>query len=209
MIVVAATAMMAASKIIHHHLYLANLSHPSWSHPVVQNFTAVTRLGFSNSSLIVEHAANGTWNPADHIPKTEPSKFYTWFLAHELLFFAIRVPLQYYWHLWLERILPMRPRGDASMSAEKVSVGEGDQVREEEIVKRWIASGKVKRASLSWWNTFLKWILDITVGQFIFGVVDLVRATTWKRKFTYSGLDLVMVSRRRIWCLDMRVMCLI
>lgn len=198
-IVVAATAMAAAGKIIHHHMDEACLSHPAWSDPVVQNFTAVIGL-IHNSSILVEHVANGTWNPADHIPKIEPVEFYTWSLVIQLAFFALGIPLQYYWHIWLERILPMRPRGGGSTSAqaEKINVGEGHQDHEEEIVKRWIATGKVKRASLSYWNTFLKWILDITVGNTILGIVENLRILACKRKRSMSPVDFALVSIVRV-----------
>lgn len=63
-------------------------------------------------------------------------------------------------------MLPTRSRNFAtaapsSAAAEKT---EGDEEVEEEIIKKWIAQGKIKRSSINWMNTFLKWILQMTLG---------------------------------------------
>jgi hypothetical protein len=73
--------------------------------------------------------------------------------------------LQYWWLIWLERMLPARPRYRDVPYQRNEKVEENED-REEEVVKRWIAQGRVRRASLNWCNTFLKWMLQVTVGKF-------------------------------------------
>jgi hypothetical protein len=51
----------------------------------------------------------------------------------------------------------------------KIELSEG---REEEVVEKWIAQGKVQRASLSWCNTFLKWVFTMTVGKVLLHTVE-------------------------------------
>lgn len=73
----------------------------------------------------------------------------------------------YHWYLWLERILPTRSRtfATAPPSTSASEKTEGDEEVEEEIIKKWIAQGKIKRSSVNWTNTFLKWILHLTLGM--------------------------------------------
>lgn len=78
--------------------------------------------------------------------------------------------LRYWWLIWLERLLPARPRSRRDTSTSDPSAihlddkGEDDS-REEEIIKKWVEAGKVRRSSLSWCNTFLKWMLDLSLGN--------------------------------------------
>lgn len=77
--------------------------------------------------------------------------------------------LRHYWHLLLERCFPTRPRGVEIDYTGKEKAGiHTDEGQEEEVVKRWIAQGKVRRSSISWWNTFIKWVLNGTVGDLWF-----------------------------------------
>ncbi|KAI4699994.1 hypothetical protein J4E81_004028 [Alternaria sp. BMP 2799] len=63
--------------------------------------------------------------------------------------------------------------GTAAQQKEQVEESED---REEEVVKKWIAQGRVHRASLNWRNTFVKWVLDMTVGMLcIFTVEHMLR----------------------------------
>jgi hypothetical protein len=119
-------------------------------------------LTLKNGTILNGTAAiNATLN-SDASSTSEP--FYSRRFPREIFLLVVVSPLYFYWHIWLERILPGRPRVAALMPAgEKSGFGEEDK-HEEDIVQRWIAEGKVKRASLSWWNTFLKWILNLTIG---------------------------------------------
>lgn len=104
-------------------------------------------------------AINGTPTLSD----SSEESFYKSELPRAIIVVIIVTILEYYWQIWLERILPARPR-PSNIVLEK-QLAEDDDTREDEIVKKWIAQGKVRRASLSFWNTALKWILDMTVGQ--------------------------------------------
>lgn len=96
-----------------------------------------------------------------------PKRLTRWFVVaffHSLL--------RYQWHIWLERALPTRPRGNLE-AAQKANVTvELDEDKEEEVVKRWIAQGRVRRASVSWCNIILKWILLMLLGNFTACVLD-------------------------------------
>ena len=89
--------------------------------------------------------------------------FYWRTFPRDLLVCTICAILGYYWQIWLERAFPARPRPSEKLVSEKFAEGD-DESREEEVVKKWIAQGKIRRASLSWWNTFIKWVLDLVIG---------------------------------------------
>ncbi|KAF2831511.1 hypothetical protein CC86DRAFT_314923 [Ophiobolus disseminans] len=90
--------------------------------------------------------------------------FYGRFLLREIVVSAVFAALEYWWLIGLERILPGRPRNKDVLSQLSGQVEESED-REEEVVKKWIAQGRVRRASLNWGNTLLKWVLDLTVGR--------------------------------------------
>ena len=109
---------------------------------------------------------NGTTTTAN-----EPTESYygRTFPRKVVVYFVISV-LQYWWFIGLEKLLPARPRYRETPYDRKVQIEESED-REEEVVKRWIAQGRVRRASLNWCNTFLKWVLDMTVGMLCFQTV--------------------------------------
>ena len=172
-------ALSACALVVSHHL-LSNAIYNASSSELWQNITttiegaanasAQARLNATannqtsnNGTIFNETAANNTAKDIfTAVGKSE--SFYLSSLPRELFLLILVSPLYYHWHIWLEKCLPARPRVTSLMLAgEKQSLGEGDS-HEEEIVQRWIAQGKVRRASLSWWNTFFKWILNLTVG---------------------------------------------
>jgi hypothetical protein len=108
----------------------------------------------------------------------EELTLWSWHLPRTAVVIALVSALQYYWMVWLEKILPARPR--------RRNVGgcvdeEGESnVHEEKIVKRWIAQGRVKSVSLNWWNTFLKWVLELTVGRLWYHAVEHALETLLK-----------------------------
>ncbi|KAI1363110.1 hypothetical protein F5Y08DRAFT_310266 [Xylaria arbuscula] len=78
-------------------------------------------------------------------------------------------PLIYTWHIWLERLLPSRRSArqrDSAYQASKEKETDGDDVREEQIIQKWLRQGKIRRPSLSWRNTFAKWAIQWTVGRY-------------------------------------------
>ena len=97
----------------------------------------------------------------------ETDDFYTSLLRTEVVVILVLAILKSYWNVWLERLLPARPRSStavSSRSSEKVD-GQEDDAREEEIIRKWVKAGRVRRASLSWCNTFLKWTVELTIGR--------------------------------------------
>jgi hypothetical protein len=126
------------------------------------NSTANNQIS-NNGTLFNQTAANNTLKGIFGTD-VNPEPFYLKILPRELLLLILISPLYYHWHLWLERFLPARPRVTSLMPAGGKSALGDWNTREEEIVQRWIAQGKVRRASLSWWNTFFKWIINLTVG---------------------------------------------
>ncbi|KAI4652354.1 hypothetical protein J4E93_002555 [Alternaria ventricosa] len=104
-----------------------------------------------------------------------PESFYRRTLPREVIISLALAILQYWWLIGLERILPARPRYRDAPVQQKEQVEENED-REEEVVKKWIAQGRVHRASLNWRNTFVKWVLDMTVGMLsIFTVEHMLR----------------------------------
>ncbi|KAB2109021.1 hypothetical protein AG0111_0g2686 [Alternaria gaisen] len=105
-------------------------------------------------------------NQTELIPTTTNAtkeSFYGRELPREVLIVFVLVILQYWWFVGLEKILPARPRRRDVTYQGKEKVEESED-REEEVVKKWIAQGRVNRASLNICNTFLKWVLELTVG---------------------------------------------
>lgn len=100
----------------------------------------------------------------------------------------------YYWNLLLERQLPARPRGDSS-SYNNDKLAEGHEQLEEKIVEKWLANGKIKRASLSFWNTVAKWLLDISVGRaLVLLATELTRIAAYSKQPVRALQNLPSVS---------------
>ncbi|KAH8665939.1 hypothetical protein BGZ60DRAFT_410231 [Tricladium varicosporioides] len=141
-----------------------------WEDPVLKNFTTalnrmpINKTAADNSTLITllhisDNATVGT------VYKENAEHFYRSYFPRNLFVYGLLFPLSYYWQIYLERFFPARPRSIETNEKVEFNVNEG---QEEEVVKRWIAQGKIKRASVSWWNTFVKWVLDLTVGRLWF-----------------------------------------
>lgn len=106
-------------------------------------------------------------------------------MALSVFFQALVFPLLYYWHIWLERKFPARPRGvDVAYDrTEKVKVDDDlNEVQEGVVVQKWIAQGKVRRSSLSLWNTLIKWLLHLTLGSIWYDAL-------WKVMWTVISLE--------------------
>ncbi|RMX79203.1 hypothetical protein D0869_08478 [Hortaea werneckii] len=80
-------------------------------------------------------------------------------LAIQLMLFLAN----YQWQCLLERWLPTRPQGSNFTAQEKAKVTDDDDMMEDEVMRRLIAKGKVRRASISWCNVFLKWLINNTI----------------------------------------------
>jgi hypothetical protein len=142
-----------------------------WEDPVLKNLTTTMKNITANGTALNNGTSNNsTLALGSAVPLSGDSEgFYFSYLPRNVLVHALLCPLVYYWHIYLERLFPVRPRGVKIAYAKKekveVDVNEG---QEEEVVKRWIAQGKVRRSSVSWWNTFVKWVLHITIGKLLF-----------------------------------------
>ena len=179
--VVAQTVLLSViASVISHHL-LSNAYENASQHALFKNFTnaidlmenhakdaavsGINTIAAGNETVL---NATSTFNETKHFNISsadfglDNSTFYKKTLPIELLFLIILSPLYYIWHLWLERSFPARPK--ASVTFERDLKGGESSLQEEEIIQRWIASGKIRRSSLSWWNTFVKWIVNLIVA---------------------------------------------
>lgn len=153
-------------------------THEAWTQPHVVNFTATHHL---NESVIANASYTGMWDVSHLIAAATAAKeaenptkstIFSLWNAKTLLVSALTYVVSYYWNLYLERRFPARTRGGvAKESSEGVS-----ENAEEQVVKRWIASGRVKQASLNGWNTFYKWVLDIFVGR---ALIEVTAEMAW------------------------------
>lgn len=152
----------------------------------------------TNRTLSLDHttglnnktAINGTLSAT----KNPVESFYGWKFPREVSIFLVTSALHYWWLIWLERMLPARPRYRHVPYQGEEKVEESED-REEEVVKKWIAQGRVHRASLNWCNTFLKWLLELTVGRLWYYTVEHVIRVLLKLKSPKSVLkDLTSVS---------------
>ena len=109
------------------------------------NNTRSQTLSLSNTTL----PNNGT-QIANHNPS---GAFYSWSLLRRVVICMLISVLQYHWFIWLERVLPARPRRkDGSHSLE----GESDD-REEEVDR-----------TRSRQPSFVQLVLNLTVGRLLY-----------------------------------------
>jgi hypothetical protein len=130
----------------------------------------------TNSTALNETVSRAMEPEEPFYSRQLPVGVFTWF---------VMCTLQYCWLIGLERALPARSRRRDTTVADK---GEMSEHHEEDVVKKWIAQGRVRRASLNWCNTFLKWILSLTIGRVWWHAV---------RHVVYQSLRLE--SPRKIW----------
>jgi hypothetical protein len=139
-----------------------NATHANGPGPLTLDAGNTTNTTLSLNQTI---ASNGGWQNLNPQPP-----FYCQRLPRELVVHMVIFALQYWWFVGLERILPARPRSK-EVPRQRENKVELSEDREEEVVEKWIAQGKVQRASLSWCNTFLKWVLVMTVGELLLHTV--------------------------------------
>lgn len=121
--------------------------------------------------------------------------FYRKTLPRDILFTTIISPLYYYWHIWLERTFPARPR--PAPTSEKAEFPD-ETSHEEDVIQKWIAQGKIRRASLSWYNTLVKWILNMVVGSLWQAALESVLGDLWALRLPKPKLSrMKWVSSRR------------
>ncbi|KAH7080127.1 hypothetical protein BKA63DRAFT_236275 [Paraphoma chrysanthemicola] len=191
--VLQAAAIWTVTMILDHHLS-EKMFDKVWEDEMFRNMTSVLN-GTSNyastnrtSKQLTLDAGNTTLplnqtisannatatNGTSGLPAWDAGEtIYGWRLPREGTIFIILAILEYYWLIWLEKILPARSRRRDVPYQRHEKVEESED-REEEIVQRWIAQGRVKRASLNWCNTFLKVILELTVGRVWYSAVEFI-----------------------------------
>ncbi|KAI7202267.1 hypothetical protein KC316_g9034 [Hortaea werneckii] len=102
--------------------------------------------------------------PDEGSDKSKSAKsFYFDELPRDLAIQLILFLANYQWQCLLERWLPTRPQGSNFTAQEKAKVTDDDDMMEDEVMRRLIAKGKVRRASISWCNVFLKWLINNTI----------------------------------------------
>ena len=163
------TVIVALNMILNHEIG-RNAYDSVWEDPVLKNLTTTMKNLPANAPALNNSASNNSSLALGSAsPISEDSEgFYLSYLPRTVLVHVLLCPLVYYWHIFLERFFPVRPRGVEIDYAKKVKVEvDVNEGQEEEVVKRWIAQGKVRRSSVSWWNTFVKWVLHITIGKLL------------------------------------------
>lgn len=174
-VVIATVILLVIKSIFIHEFVRDTLSNTIWDDPVLKNYTTI--LGFNDNSTAATLPQNSTVAQVASVNGTSstasPEKsFYRSTLPYEVFLYVLIVPLQQYWNLLLERLFPTRPRGgEALRQSEKVKAFDDEGDREDELVRRLVAQGKVRRPTMSLCNTALKWLLDLTVGTILFSTI--------------------------------------
>ena len=119
----------------------------------------------ANRTVSLNYANHNNRTRANHAVKTaKNTSFYGQILPKEVAVLLVLSILQYWWFIWLERMLPARPNRKGALYRRGEKVEESEDC-EEEAVEKWIAQSRVKRTSLNWCNTFLKCLLELTLGR--------------------------------------------
>jgi hypothetical protein len=128
----------------------------AWDDPAWRNLTR---------ALEARAALDGTViDPAAPFDEERGESFYR-SLPQRVFVYAMLVPLRLYWNVGLDYVFPARVEGLYEKKELEKSLGEKllgeNERREDEVVKHGM------RSSVSWRNTFFKWILDITGRQLL------------------------------------------
>ncbi len=196
-------ALVGLKLIIAHELQRSTAQSDVWNDEAWKNLTqawANSTVFSSPSPLNSTATANMTVlaNTTSHAtpePMEAVRPFYSYTLPMKMFFTAFMVPIMYHWHIFLEFCFPARKRprragaaqssGPPSTQPEKLAVFDEDGNREEEVVKRWIEDGKVRRSGVSVCNTLAKWFLNYTLGVVLrFGLLNLFDATIGRQSLT-------------------------
>ncbi|EOA87349.1 uncharacterized protein SETTUDRAFT_179124 [Exserohilum turcica Et28A] len=187
-----------------------------------ETFLTFSRLYYESTSVQAANEQNQgplnqtmghTTNATAPVPNDAPESFYGQELPRGVMMVFLLSILQYWWFIALERLLPARPRNrgmpqyhtsSSSSSSQEPTAAAAAEVefeempdREEKVVQKWIAQGRVRRASLNWCNTLLKWMLDMSVGSLWYHVaremlMELLRLRSPVRVFRELKISLVL-----------------
>lgn len=145
-----ASIIYAIQAIFLHYRFFAEASREeSWT-GLLRNYTDTNIV---NNSAIYAAVISGTFDisaaasaeRAKGLALTSEKRFWTGALPYHSFLYSTAFFTSYYWNVWLERMLPSRPRA---------------------------RDGKAKkRTSLKKRNVLAKWLLDITVGKLAYEIV--------------------------------------
>ena len=76
-------------------------------------------------------------------------------------------PFRYGWHLWLEKTLPTRPRELQYVAREQDVWSKPFVIINESLGDESIAQARLRRRTISWFNVFAKWMIDLTIGNLL------------------------------------------
>lgn len=158
--VVQTVFLIACRLIISHNLY-ASAEGKLTNNELYKNWTQAVELAGNASIASIENDTHSTLTNTS--VSTSAESFYWRALPRDVFVNTIITVLGYYWQIWLERTFPARTRPSEKVISDRFAEG-ADDSREEEVVKKWIAQGKIRRASLNWCNTLVKWVLDVVIG---------------------------------------------
>lgn len=180
-VVLCTVIIIALRQIVSHELGRQDI----WDDPVLKNFTDTVSTVWMLNDRGMEYAntlypnftsitngtfmVNGTTGSASALV-VDDKRFYLTLMPLNILYYVLIVSLRYCWYIALEHAFPARPRAAVEVAYQpekKEKAFDDDEHHDEEVVKRWIAQGKVRRASISWTNTCFKWVLDLTVGNIV------------------------------------------
>ncbi|CAG9985075.1 unnamed protein product [Clonostachys byssicola] len=156
------TAVHAIGKIINHEMYRNWNKQSIWNDPNWQNFTAT----FNERTASLFTHTFSPWTIANNTLTLDneggaPKSYYWNTLPRELLVFTFLAGLMYLWDIYLENILPTRPRAVGADTKPEKAVDPNEP--KEETLGRF-----------SWRNTLLKWLMDAILGTMWKTVVSLV-----------------------------------
>ncbi|KAK7957953.1 hypothetical protein PG988_012801 [Apiospora saccharicola] len=134
-----------------------------------------------------------------------PESLPEWQLPKKILAVMLTSALIYLWAVGLEWAFPTRPRGIQDGEANppttpntkrETVIIELSEKQEEVVVERWIAKGRVRRSSISWYNTMIKWLLEIVARAMLEGVVvdlsmALMNGKAWNTPEDFWG-DIIL-----------------
>lgn len=183
-------------QLVEHHFDDNGTFYGLWENEGVRNYTQIlnsTAHDAVGKSLAMKnmtrpaHNSTATAHSGPTVPEASPVRY--------IFVSALAFPLLYFWHIWLERTFPARPRGVAiaQSTKKKVKVNDDfdDELREEAVVRRWVAQGKVRRSSLSVWNTLIKWLFHLTAGRVWYDAVWQVLSKVIATK-SLAGMTMFM-----------------
>jgi hypothetical protein len=143
-----------------------------WENEMLQNFTDAVPAALLGGGRSSSGAASGGQQQPPWDSNADGSDLAVlwnsacgWIV--DLTFVVLVNTLFCYYEVVMERMFPARPTKVEVVYERPLNSAEADQDgREEQVVREWITKGRVRHASLSWWNTFVKWLLGMTVGGF-------------------------------------------